>query len=56
MNDNKKRVKYRFFFFQNRAAIVEEIGTKDVKEVTRTAGEKWNSLNDDDKKDFEVLL
>ena len=42
------------FFWKNRQSIVEEVGTKDVKTVTKAAGEKWNSLTDNDKKHFEV--
>merc|ERR1712025_345882 len=44
---------YFIWMSENRPKIVEELGTKDVKEVTKAAGEKWNKINAEDKKEFE---
>ena len=35
---------------------MEELGSKDVKDVTRAAGEKWGKVSSEDKKKYEATV
>ena len=44
---------YMLWLNENRAKIVKDLGAKDVKAVSKAAGEEWGGLKDKDKQKYQ---